>query len=538
MTVTETPPEAAPAPSVPADPAPVVETIEVGGLAGVIGSGDHKVIGRLFIGFSLLFGLVNLVAGLLVSIDRIDGKLGNTILTASTWNQVFTMQATGMVFLFLVPLLLGIAICVVPLQVGADAIAFPRAAAASFWGWLLGSGAFIAAYGINGGPGGGSSRGVNLWAASFAMLLAALVLGAVCVVTTVFALRAPGMYLDRVPLFSWSMLVTGVVWILSFPVLIAVLGLIYVDHRYGQKSFGLNGPEMFDRISWVLRQPELYAFATPILGLAAEVIPVASGQRQAQRPVVMGAIGGFGVLGFGAFLQTTIYARAATQPVVGAMAFLAILPVLVCLGAWATTLRSGKPRVIAPLAFAALAGLGLLLAVLGGAAASVQRFDLQGTLFELGHANLTIFTAVLAAIGALYYWATKINGRPLPSGLGLLTAAVLVLGALVSSLPYAISGAFGKGTDATAGIEGLNAVAAAGYGLVMLGVLLAILALVGGAKRSDDAPGDPWDGHTLEWSTASPPTADNFGQAPSVHSPEPLLDDAAQPDAASQEATA
>jgi len=524
MTVTETPPEAAQL-STGTEAALGAPTADVGGLAAIIGSGDHKVLGRLYIGFSLLFGLVALAAGLLVSVDRIDGTFGNTILTADSWNQVWTFQSTAIVFLFLVPLLLGVAFTVVPLQVGSDTIAFPRAAAASFWGWLMGSGAFIAAYAINGGPGGGEAKGVGLWAVAFAMLLGALLLGAVCVVTTVFTLRAEGMTLDRTPMFAWSMLAAGVMWILTIPVLIGVLALIYVDHRYGQKSFGFNGPQMFGRISWSLRQPQVYAFATPILGLAADVVPVAARARQGARTVTMGAIGLFSVLGFGAFLQTTIYPRATVQPVIIVMAVLAILPVLVSLGGWAATLKGGKPKVISPLVFALAAVLSLLLATVLGAALSIQRFDLQGTLFELGHSNLTIFATVTAALGALYYWATKVNGRPLVPGLGLLTAVVLLLGTLLASVPYAVSGAFGDGKDATSGIEALNAAAAAGYALVLLGLLLTVVALLGGLKGDGEAAADPWEGHTLEWTTASPPATQNFPTVPVVHSAEPLLDE-------------
>jgi cytochrome o ubiquinol oxidase subunit 1 len=521
MTVTETPPEAITEASEAAATA-ADRPVASGGLAGIVGSGDHKVIGRLYIGFSLLFGLAALAAGLVVSIDRIDGTFGNTILTKDTWNQVLTFQSTAIVFLFLLPLIVGIALVVVPLQVGSPSVAFPRAAAASFWTWLIGSAMFVVAYLVNGGPGGGDFRGVGLWAASFAVLLAGLVLAAICLVTTVMALRAEGMSLDRTPLFAWSVLTGGTVWILSLPVLIGTLALIYVDHRYGQKSFGLNSPEMFDRVAWALRQPELYAFAAPGLGFIADVVPVAARHRPRRRQVSMGAIAAFSVLGFGAFAQATIYHRVNISPVAWGMAILAIFPVLALLGGLADTLKNGRPRIISPLVFAIGSALLLLLAVLAGATDSIQRFDLQGTLFELGHANLTEFAAVTAAIGALFYWATKIAGRALPAGAGMLSALLLLVGTLLASVPYAISGAFGSTHETTAGIKGLNGLAAAGYAAVLAGVLIAVLAVLAPSKGT--APDDPWEGHTLEWATSSPPTYDNFAEAQTVGSPEPLLD--------------
>lgn len=530
MTVTDTPrPGAVSARQDDPDPASAVTNAAPGGLAGVVGTGDHKVVGRLFIGGSLLFVLVAGVAGQLLSIDRVDGTRADTILTRDTFAQVFTLHSTAAVFLFLLPLLLGVALCVVPLQVGSTTVAFPRAAAASFWGWLVGGALLVAAYVINGGPGGGSADGVRLWTAAFAMVLVALVLGALCVVTTVLTLRAPGMDLARVPLFSWSMLVAGVLWLLTLPVLVGLLVLIYVDHRYGRVRFGDNAT-IYARLRWTFFLPQVYAFAVPTLGFIGDVVPVSARARTARRPVAFGAIAVFGALGFGAFAQTAVYDGAANQPVYDAMAILAVLPVLALLGGWATTIRGGRPRLISPLLFAVAALLMLLVAVLAGAIASIDRFDLQGTLFDTGQVHYTTLAATIAGIGALWYWATKIVGRPLPEGLGRLAAVVLLLGTVLLALPDLLSGAFGEGRDAGVGIEALNAASAAGGALTILGVLLAVLGLLGGLRGRrrdrgvDTADEDPWDGHTLEWATASPPAPENFAEPPEVTSAEPLLD--------------
>src|SRR3954467_2290855 len=159
MSMTETPPQVAdetvePEAAAPADPT---------GLAAVVGTGDHKVIGRLFIATSLLFGLMAVVLFELFAIDRINGKLGDTVLSVDTYYQVFTLQAVAGTLLFALPLLIGLAMVVVPLQIGARSMAFPRAAAASYWAFLVSGGLVIASYVMNGGPGGGSSKGVELW---------------------------------------------------------------------------------------------------------------------------------------------------------------------------------------------------------------------------------------------------------------------------------------------------------------------------------------------------------------------------------------
>jgi heme/copper-type cytochrome/quinol oxidase subunit 1 len=537
MAVTDAPPEAAPRPAVAPEATSTTEP-PVGGLAAVLGSGDHKVIGRLYIGFSLFFFLATLATGLLVAIDKIDGTLGDTILNADTFNQVLTFRSTSLVFLFLVPATLGLAMVVVPLQVGASAIAFPRAAALSFWGWLVGSGLYVASYLMNGGPGGGRFKGVSLWATSYTLVTVALILGTISVVTTVMALRAPGMRLTRVPFFAWSMLVAGTIWILSFGVLVGQLVLIYVDHRYGQRSFGANGEVMFRRIQWAVHQPQVYAYAAPALGFIADVVPVAARNRQGRRDIVHWAIAAFAIFGFGAFVQVTIYSNVTQDPLYKAMAFLAVLPVLALIGGWIGTFRDGRPRVISPLVPALAALLTLLAAVLVGAIGAINRFDLAGTLFDEAQAHFTLYGAAIAVIGGLGYWATKVAGRPLSDAGVRTTAVILLLGTVLYALPDALSGAFGDGRETATGIEWLNAVSVAGLGLIALGVLAAIGTLLGGLRGGGDQPSDPWGGHTLEWLTASPPTLANFEEAPTVRSAEPLLDEELEPEAPTSEGTA
>ena len=260
MAVTESPPEV-----VTTDAATAVRTHPTG-LAKLLGSGDHKVIGRAFIVTSFLFGLAAVVTGQLVAVENVDTSRLN-VLSADTEFQVFTFHSVSATFLFLLPLMLGLAFVVVPLQVGASTIAFPRAAAASFWAWLIAGALVVTSYLINGGPGGGRARGVDLWIVALAAVLAALLLGAACLVTTVFGLRAPGMSLRRVPMFAWSMLVAGAMWLLTLPVLVGVLALMYVDHRHGRLTFGENAG-CTARIVWAFRHPQVYAFAVPVLGFA------------------------------------------------------------------------------------------------------------------------------------------------------------------------------------------------------------------------------------------------------------------------------
>lgn len=518
MTATTTPPDA-PATAAAGGARPA----STDGLAGVLGSVDHKVIGRLYVGVSLLFGVVWAVAGGLLGIDGIDGELGDTLLSGDTAGQVLTFHAVAGVFLLLLPLTLGIAMVIVPLQVGSPTIAFPRAAAASFWTWLMGSGLVVLAYAINGGPGGGRSDAVDLWAGAMILLLAALVVGSITVATTVIALRAPGMGLDRVPLFSWGMLTSSTLWVLSLPVLAASLLVIYLDHRYGQVFLGAGGVAVASRIGWVFGAPQILAFAAPALGFAVDAAATGARTRVAMRAVAQGAVGALSVLGFGAFAQAAVSSAADDQPVTAAMSFLAVPAVLAGLAVVGATVKAGRVRPTSGLVAAVAAVLALLLGSLLGAASSVRRLDLAGTRWEAGEAYLVLVAGLIGAVGALYHWGTKIVGRVLPEAAGRLAPVILLVGGVIAAGADAVSGVAGDGDEARTGIGALNVVSTLGIVVVLLGLLVAAAGLVG--RRAGDVPDDPWDGGTLEWATASPPVAENFATLPMVTSAEPLLDE-------------
>lgn len=527
MTATQAPPEAVASGSTAAPPSTVVAPR---GLAGVLGSSDHKVVGRLYLGAALLLGLISGVVGFLGGIDRIDGTFGNTILDADTAPQVVSFHATSVPLLFLLPALLGLAMVVVPLQVGARAIAFPRAAAASFWTFLVGAGLTVTAYAIDGGPGGGRADAVDLWAAATGLTIVGLLLGSICVATTVLAVRAEGVTLERVPMLAWSLLCSTVIWLLTLPVMLALLIILYVDHRNGQQFLGGLGPDMHEQIAWLGRQPQVYAAAIPVLGVVLDAAATAGRTRLPERGAAMGAIGAFAVLGIGAFALTAISPDVAQQPVTKGMALLAPLPVLAVLGIVGLTLRGGRPAPTSGLVGGVLATLVLLVATLVGAATPFEgALELAGTQWVTAQSHLTLAAATIALVAGLYHWSTKVLGRVATEVAGRTAPLVLALGALVLAGPEALSGLLGEGDEAVTGIEAMNGVAVAGAGLVLLGGLLAVAGLAG--RRRPDEPADPWGGLTLEWATASPPSFANFdGPVPAVTSAEPLLAPTTAPD--------
>jgi heme/copper-type cytochrome/quinol oxidase subunit 1 len=517
MTLTETRPETAEAGDSTIDPRGVI--------VGWVTTGDHKRIGRMYIGASLAFIAGALVISCLLGFER--ASTSSTFLRADSIGQLFSLSSIGAVFLGVVPLLIGIAVYIVPLQVGARTIAFPRAAAASFWVWLIGSGMLIVAYAANGGPGGGKESAVDLFTLAYGLVLLGLLTAAVCVASTVLVLRAPGMRLEMVPAFTWASLVQAVMLLLTLPVLLANLIYLYVDHRYARSAFGGNFG-MAAYIAWATRQPQTYLYAVPVLGFVAEVVPVFARARLAMHSVVLFAIGLAGLLGFGAFTQAQFAAGYSHQALNILMSLAAPIPPLLVLGVCALTLRAHRPKLASPLVFGGAPVFLHLAATAMGAFTFFPKLHLVDTVWEEAHFDYVVFGGLLAGLGALAYWAPKMSGRLVADKrlLGLGVLGFLALAAL--ALPQVINGIIHQPlatVDFTTGNELLNLVSGIGAALLALVVLGVAAVILNGARRGGESGADPWGGHTLEWATTSPPPPANFSQPIGVvESERPLLD--------------
>jgi len=526
MTVTETEAPAAPGSGAVALQPPRPAT----GLAVVLGTGEHRTIGRLWVLTAFLFLVVAGVTGALVGVEKVDTAGLGDVLDADVFAQTYSLHAVAGTFLFLLPLFLGIATTVVPGQVGAPSIAFPRAAAAAYWTYLAAGGVLIASFVANGGPFGGDGDAVDLFIASFVAVLVALTLAAICVATTAFALRAPGMGLHRTPLFSWASLVTSAMAILTLPILAALLVIVYVDHRYlGADGLFGGSRGVFDRIAWSWSQPNVYLFAIPVLGVVADVVPVAARTRLTKHRIAMGAIGAFGVLSFGAWAMPAVSAEGeATLRYVGevpfyAFSFLALLPVLALAGLIADTLRRGSIAANSGLIWGIAALLMLLAGLANGALVAIEPLDLIQTTAQSSQIHYVLAASLLGLFGALAHWAPLVVGRTLAEVPSKGLAALGLLGTVLLSLPDLVSGfldqrwRLGGAADNEDAIEALNIASVAG-GLLLVVVAVAFLGLVVQAamRSGDDVQADPWGGHTLEW--AEP------GNQPAITSEAPLYD--------------
>jgi cytochrome c oxidase subunit 1 len=536
MTVVETETPAG-SPSIAEGPAVAEELARPSGLAGLLGTVDHIGLGRMWVLASLLFLLVAGAAGGLVGAERLDPSEVDFLDDAVP--ELFSLHATAGIFLFLVPAFLGVAMAVVPLQLGASTIAFPRAAAASFWGWFLSGGVLIASYVIEGGPGGSDPDGVLLWTVGLGGVLVSLCLASVCVVTTVWALRTAGMRLDRVPGLAWSMLVAGVLWLLSFPVLLAGIVLLYLEVQYDASV------DAASLLRWAYGPPAVFGYALPAIGFVLDAVPVAAGVRQRNRGVLLGAVVAVGVLGYAADLLLSGRDAAITEDFLYVVAaFALVLPFLALLGGVGDTLRRGRLNPTSPLLFAVVTLLALLAAAVAGAVRAVDALDLVGTTADTSVVHLALAGGAVGVVGALHHWSTKIFGATFGEGVGRAAAVLLLLGGVVLAGPDLASGFLDQpaglvgGFEVEDGVEALNLVSLIGGGIVLLGVLLVLVNWAGAVSRRPDepVPDDPWGGHTLEWRTSSPPAAGGPGPLEPVASESPLLDWAESTPADAQEA--
>ena len=539
MTTIDTRPEASAIPATD-DATGSAAGRSLAGAGSWITTADHKRIGRLFVGFSLLFAIAVVVVGAVFSLERVQPS--GLFLEADSVEQVYSFFRVGLSFMVVAPLLLGLSVAVVPLQVGARSLALPRVAALGFWSWLAGSIIVVVAYLSNGGPSGGEENMVDLFLMGLALTCIGLVAAAGSVVVSALTTRAPGMTLARVPVFTWSALVGGVGLVVTLPVLVGVLILQTVDHRYGRAAFGGN-TGILEWTGWAMTQPTTYVLVIPMLGIAADVVVTASRRRQPQRGTVL-----VGIVVFATAMVGAVTQRAHDVPWGGADFFddlgdkigdllpyalfnlVPILGVLIVLGLITLSLKGGRPRVGAAFVFSFLGMLMLLTGVLAQVLTPLLDLQLSDTVYEEGVFLYIVYGAVLAALGAVAFWGPKLWGRRIGDKAAVPLALLGFLATILAALPMLVAGFQGQPAGAAGDYdyevspELLNGLAFAGHALMALTVVAFVLLALRAFTKGDAAGDDPWGGQTLEWMTTSPPPADNFTDVHTVASATPLID--------------
>ena len=501
-------------------------------------STDHKKIGRLYAGFGLL-GLVGIaVIGALLGLERTDDAAN--VLPADSLLQLFQLQRVGLVFLVAIPLTLGLAIAVVPMQVGARSLAFARLALTGFYSWLGGATLAVIALAGNGGIDGGNAQMVDLFLAAHGLMIIGVLASAGAVATTVLTSRAPGMSLRRVPFFTWSALVQAIGLIVAMPVMFGAVVYLFVDHRNAGIAFG-GAAGIGDWVGMFLSQPMTYIYALPALGLLAEMLPVTFGKRHPLRQVVFAGLALVGVAALaGVTRQVTFPVNFGgdSSDIVPDLVVLAFFLGLPLLGAVITLLLGAmvakpgpekiRPRITSPLLFAFFGTGMVIVGMVGAVLNAVVDLELAGTVFDEGATVYVTYGAALAMLGGLVFWAPKLWGAQVAEKKVLPLALLGVLATILASLPHYIAGFTGQ--SAAAGIYDGDGSSTVLNGLVLVGHALMALTALGvvgaiASSRGDDDPGlNPWCAHTLEWSLPSPAPADNWSAVATVRSAEPELD--------------
>lgn len=551
MTMTDSPPVA--------DTALAAASPRVVGLFDALTTTDHKRIGRLWLRSGVLALLAATIVGVVLTVENSNSSADDLLGGVNNYFQLFSAYRFGLVLLVVAPLFVGLATVLVPMQVGATNIAFPRAAHSAVWLFMIGAGITVVSVAAGGGWGaldgvsGGERDAIALTLVGTALVIVSLLAASICIATTVVSLRTAGMNLLRVPLFAWSMLVATSVWLLTLPIALGNLALIYFDLRGGPGEYGVveGSSDIYTQLGWLVEQPQVYAFAIPVLGVLGQIAPVVAKRRHAQHTVAVILIGLFGLLSVGGWSQPAFQGDNYDEKFIFIVfGLFAVLPVLGSIGAATDTIakRSDEGDGAGISGLLSVHGLGaigaallLLAGTVAGLARVIQPWDLGGRTTTTAVMNLVLYGAVVAAIAGIWFWAPKISGRHLPVLMGRLVLFDLVVGAVLLGAADFVSGfleapAFGyQVADSTAPlmavpsdqnlIEVMNVVAAVGAVLIVLGVLGVVAALAKASRSNEAVEDNPYGGQTLEWTTSSPPSSGNFSEPPErVVSEAPLLD--------------
>jgi len=518
------------------------------GIPGFFSSVDHKRIGVRYIYTSFFFFfLAGLVAlAMRAQLAQPEAK----VLGPQLYNELFTMHGTTMIFLFNTPVLAGFGNYLIPLQIGTRDMAFPRLNAFSYWVFLLAGLFMYSSFLVGKMPDGGwfgytpltsktFSPGLNIdfWGLGIVFVGLSTTVGSVNFIVTIFKLRAPGMTLNRMPIFVWSMLVFSFMAIFAVPAVSLAAGLNELDRLFGTAFFlpRLGGSVLlYQHLFWFWGHPEVYILFIPATGMISQIIPTFSGRPLAGYLWVAAALVTVGFISFGVWVHHMF----ATGLPALAMAFFSgasliiTIPSGVQFFAWITTMWKGRVRLTTPMLFAVGFLLIFLLGGVTGVMVAVLPFDWQVTdsYFVVAHLHYVLNGAVVFPIfGAIYYWMPKMTGRMLSERLGKLSFWVMFVGFNITFFPMHILGFLGMPRRVYTynnglGWDGLNAMVSIGSAVFALGTAITLWNWIRSRRRGDPAPDNPWDGDSLEWSTTSPPPEYNFAAVPLVASRHPLWD--------------
>ncbi len=535
--------------AVRAEPVPVPEVFARGRVSSWLTTVDHKRIGLLYIVTSLVFFATG---GLLALLMRAQLATPNeTFITRDSYNELFTIHGTTMIFLVVVPIFAGFGNFLVPLMIGARDMAFPRLNALSYWLFLFGGIVLYASWFAGTGPakcgwysyppcseaGYSGGNGQDLWILALHILTLSSLLAAINFIATIHNMRTPGMNWLRLPLFVWSMEVYAVLLLIALPVLGAGLTFLLLDRQAGTHFFlpdhGGNAV-LYQHFFWFFGHPEVYIMILPAMGIISEVIPVFS-----RKPIFGYKAIAFSTVAIG-FYSLLVWAHHMFS--VGLPTFLQIffmlssmviaVPTGVKIFNWLATTWRGNVIFDTAMLFA-LGFVGVFtIGGLSGIFLAVFPFDWQvtDTYFVVAHMHYVLFGgSVFGIFAGLYYWWPKMFGRLLDERIGKAQFWLTFIGMNLTFFPQHMLGLLGMPrriyTYKYGGWwEAYNLMSSIGSGIMALGMLLFVVNVVKTTRSGRRAGNDPWLADTLEWYTTSPPPPHNFDHLPYITSARPLRD--------------
>ena len=519
------------------------------GLIGWLTTVDHKKIGMLYGGFAILFFLIGGLEALMIRTQLIVPN--NRFISAQLYNELFTMHGTTMIFLAVMPLNAAFFNLLIPIQVGARDVAFPRLNAFSLWVWVVGAvllnvgwiSHFVPNWNFGGAPDVGwfgyapltskvfsPDLSTDFWVLGIQVLGLSSIVASLNFIVTIINMRAPGLTMMRLPVFTWMALVTSFLLILALPAIAIALVEVMMDRNFGTNFFEVSGggqPILWQHLFWVFGHPEVYILILPPMGYVSEILPTFARKPLFGYPIIVFSGVAIGFIGFGVWshhMFTTGLGNVATAAF--ALATMAIaVPTGVKIFNWIGTLWGGRIVTRVPMMFA----LGFIwMFMMGGfsgimhsaAPADAQQ---QDSYFVIAHFHYVLIGgATFALLAAIHFWFPKFFGRMVPEFWGKVSFWLIFVGFNATFFPMHFLGLNGMPRrtwtyDSNMGWNEGNLFATIGAYLLGVGIFTYFAVLIWSYFKGTRCGNDPWDARTLEWSIPSPPPEHNFAAIPLVH---------------------
>ncbi len=514
----------------------------------VLTTTDHKTIGLLYLCTSFGFFLA---AGFMAMIMRAElARPALTFISNEQYNQLVTMHGTVMMFLFAPAAAYGVANFIMPLQIGAPDMSFPRLNAFSYWAYLFGGLTVMAGFLTPEGAADfgwyayvplsdaihSPNLGADLWIVGLTVAGLGTILGGVNFITTIITLRAPGMTMFRMPIFTWNMLITSILVIMAFPVLTGAFMGLLADRHLGAHIFDAQtgGPILWQHLFWFFGHPEVYIIALPFFGVISEIIPVFSRKPMFGYKGLVFATIGIGALGLAVWAHHMFATGAVLLPFFSFLSFLIAVPTGVKFFNWIGTMWRGQITYESPMLFAVGFLVTFLLGGITGVILASPPLDwhVTDTYYVVAHFHYVVFgTVVFAFFGGVYYWFPKFTGRMMDDRLGKVHFWTMFVGFHITfgvQHWVGVEGMPRRYADyyAADGFTTLNTISSIGSFVLGASTLLFIYNVIVSFRRGELAPGDdPWGfGNSLEWATSCPPPRHNFVTMPRIRSERPAFD--------------